>query len=109
MWHLATGDDTAEHAHESTGPGASDEDVLAYAAEHGAVIVTADTDFGALLAHAKSSRPSVVLVRELLSLGVTEQGQLLAANLEQVRQALTRGAVVAVSPTELRVRRLPIG
>jgi predicted nuclease of predicted toxin-antitoxin system len=105
---LAASGDTAEHAHEALGPGASDQEILAYAIDREAVIVTADTDFGALLARARRTEPSVVLVRELLSLPVTGQGRLLAANLDQVRDALAKGAIVVFSQTDIRVRPLPL-
>jgi Domain of unknown function (DUF5615) len=38
---------TAQDVHEVTGPGASDHEVMQYAIDHEAVIITADTDFGA--------------------------------------------------------------
>jgi predicted nuclease of predicted toxin-antitoxin system len=81
---------------------------MAYATAHGAVIITADTDFGSLLAQGRKSEPSVVLVRELLSLPVAKQGQLLAANLDQVREVLMKGAIVVFSLTDIRVRPLPV-
>lgn len=48
------------------GAGASDQEIFTYATRNDAVIVTADTDFGTLLAQAKASKPSLVLMRELL-------------------------------------------
>lgn len=91
------------------GQDASDKEIFAYAASNEAVIVTADTDFGTLLAQAKASQPSVILMRELLSLPVAGQGRLLAANMDQIRDVLTKGAIVAFSRSEMRVRPLPIG
>lgn len=104
---LTGGSDTAEHVRDAVGPGATDQQILTYALDHAAVIVTADTDFGGLLARGRMSEPSVVLVRELLSLPVA-QGRLLAANLDQVREVLTKGAVVVFSLEDIRVRLLPI-
>lgn len=43
--------------------GASDKEVMAYAAAETRVLVTTDTDFGALLALSGATRPSVVLLR----------------------------------------------
>jgi predicted nuclease of predicted toxin-antitoxin system len=71
--YLTSAGDDAEHAHQATGPGATDQQILSYARSHAAVIVTADTDFGALLAQAKTAKPSVILVRELLSLPVANR------------------------------------
>jgi predicted nuclease of predicted toxin-antitoxin system len=97
-----------EHVHHATGAGTTDQEIFTYAVSHGAVVITADTDFARLLAQAKTTEPSVVLMRELLSLPVAEQGRLLAANLGQVHEALTSGAVVVFSPVGIRVRPLPI-
>ena len=81
---------------------------MAYAAAVGAVVITADTDFGALLARGGQGKPSVMLVRELLSLPVDSQGRLLSANLDQIRDVLAKGAIVVLSLTDIRVRPLPI-
>jgi predicted nuclease of predicted toxin-antitoxin system len=107
--YLSAEGDTAEHVHHVIGAGARDEEIFAYATREAAVVVTADTDFGALLARFKTDKPSVILMRELLSLSVDSQGRLLAANLDQIRLALTNGAIVVFSLDDLRVRSLPIG
>jgi predicted nuclease of predicted toxin-antitoxin system len=100
--------DTAQHVHEVLGAGASDHEVMQHAIDHGAVIITADTDFGALLVHGGRTEPSVILVRELLSLPVASQGRLLAANLDQIREILITGAIVVFSLDDIRVRPLPL-
>lgn len=89
--YLAGAGDTAEHVHRAVAAGASDHESVAHATRQEAVIITADTDFGTLLAQQKTSEPSIVLVRELLSPPVAEQGRLPAANLDQLREPLTRG------------------
>ena len=105
---LTTKGDTAQHVHEVIGSGAGDHEVMQHAIDHGAVIITADTDFGALLVQGGRTEPSVVLVRELLSLPVASQGRLLAANLDQVREVLITGAIVVFSLDGIRVRPLPL-
>lgn len=40
--------DTAEHVHEVLGAGASDDEVMQHAIDHGAVMITADTDIGGI-------------------------------------------------------------
>jgi predicted nuclease of predicted toxin-antitoxin system len=65
--------DVAEHVGQAIGQGASDRVVLDYAVDHGAVIVTADTDSGTLIARPRTVHPSVVLVRELLGLSVEDR------------------------------------
>lgn len=44
-------------------PTASDESIMAYARDHGLVVVTHDLDFGAILAATHAHGPSVVQVR----------------------------------------------
>lgn len=105
---LASAGSVAEHVADAVGAGASDDRVLEHAREHAQVIVTADTDFGTLMARSGARRPSVILVRELLGLTVSDQGALLAANLDQIRDVLSAGAVVAVGLDGIRVRPLPI-
>ena len=100
--------DTAQHVHEVIGPGASDHQVMRHAIDLGAIIITADTDFGGLLVQSGRTEQSVILVRELLSLPVASQGRLLAANLDQIREVLITGAIVVFSLDDIRIRPLPI-
>ena len=72
------------------------------------MIITADTDLGALLVQSGKAEPSVILVRELLSLPVASQGRLLADNVDQVRDILIKGAIVVFSLDDIRMRPLPI-
>jgi predicted nuclease of predicted toxin-antitoxin system len=70
---------------------------MQHAIDRRAVIITANTEFGALLVQGGRTEPAVILVRELLSLPVASQGRLLAANLDQVRDVLITGAIVVFS------------
>jgi predicted nuclease of predicted toxin-antitoxin system len=87
---------------------ASDEAILAHAATSGQVIVSADTDFGELLAVSRASRPSVVLLRSADHLTPDQQADLLLANLPAVAAELETGAVVSIARGRLRVRPLPV-
>jgi hypothetical protein len=61
------------------------------------VIVSADSDFGELLAAAHgATRPSVVLLRSADRLTSDQQAALLAANLPAVADDLEPGAVVTI-------------
>ena len=88
---------------------ADDEQLFSLAASEGRTIVSADTDFGALLAIRHESRPSVVLFRRGTPRHPDRQAALLVANLPMVEVELERGAIVALYDTRLRIRRLPIG
>lgn len=87
---------------------APDPEILARAAEEGRVIVSADTDFGALLAHGRATRPSVILVRAIADLPPGHLAARLAAQLPDLTDDLTSGAVVAMTPRGARVRHLPL-
>lgn len=88
--------------------GAPDEAILAHAVEARQVIITADTDFGELLATTRADRPSVVLLRSADHLTPDQQAALLAANLPTVAAELEAGAVVSIARGRLRVRSLPV-
>jgi predicted nuclease of predicted toxin-antitoxin system len=100
--------DSADHVRGVIRSGAPDDEIMEVAVGLDAVVLTADTDFGTLLARSGKSRPSVILVRELLGLSVHDQGRLIAANLGQLREALVAGAIVVLSADGIRVRPLPI-
>jgi predicted nuclease of predicted toxin-antitoxin system len=72
------------------------------------VLLSADTDFGELLARSNDDGPSVVLFRghevEPATMAVT-----LLANLDQIDELLTVGAIVVILDDRIRVRRLPLG
>jgi len=88
---------------------AADQAILDYAAVNELVIVSADTDFGELLAVTRGAvRPSVVLLRSADRLSPAEQAALLAANLPAVADELKTGAVVTIARGRVRVRSLPI-
>ena len=85
---------------------ADDETILELAVAEGRVIVTADTDFGALLMLRRQQQPSVILFRRGAPRRPALQAALLLANLPAVIADLTQGAIVTVRRDRLRVRRL---
>lgn len=87
--------------------GATDDEVLARADAEGRIVVTADTDFGTLLALTGAPGPSVVLLRRPGRRSV-ERARAILLVLTLVDEQLNRGAVVTVEQTRLRVRKLPI-
>ena len=88
---------------------ASDERVMAVAANDRRVLVSADTDFGTLLARTGAAAPSVILLRRASGRRASEQAVLLTDNLPAVEEELNVGAVVVLGEQAIRIRRLPIG
>jgi predicted nuclease of predicted toxin-antitoxin system len=86
---------------------ASDMEILHWAAERDYVLLTADLDFGAILAALQDERPSVVQVRSDDLSPRAIGGSVLAA-LSQARQELVDGALVSVEVTRARLRILPL-
>jgi predicted nuclease of predicted toxin-antitoxin system len=87
---------------------ATDPEILQAAAKGGQILLTADSDFGALLALRSLASPSVLLLRSADHLRPSEQAELIAANLPQIVEDLEQGAIVSLSRDRLRVRELPI-
>ena len=81
--------------------------ILTAAADDARTIVTADTDFGALLAARGTSSPSVVMLRSSDHLTPDEQAQLIATVLARVGDDLEDGAIASVTPGRIRLRTLP--
>jgi predicted nuclease of predicted toxin-antitoxin system len=86
--------------------GAADHAVMAYAAAERRVLLSADTDFGELLATSKDGTPSIVLFRGRAT--PTGRVRVLLDNLDQIADELLAGAVVVIGRDRIRVRRLPI-
>jgi predicted nuclease of predicted toxin-antitoxin system len=88
---------------------ATDQAILDYAAANGLVIISADSDFGELLAVSRAAvRPSVVLLRSADRLTPDQQAAILAANLAAVADELKTGALVSIARGRVRIRSLPI-
>jgi predicted nuclease of predicted toxin-antitoxin system len=87
---------------------APDPEIMEAAAQEGRVLLTADADFGALLALGSRATPSVVLLRSADHLRPSEQAELLAANLPLIAEDLEKGVIASLTRNRLRVRELPI-
>ncbi len=98
---------TAEHVRDLGLSEASDAVVLERARLLGAVLVSADTDFGELLAFTNAAGPSVLLLRRQQGRRVREVAALILANLPVFVADLESGAVVVLDEDRVRVRSLP--
>lgn len=87
---------------------ADDDVILNRARELERVVVSSDTDFGALLAAQRAMGPSMVLTREIEAYPASEIAELLLAALEVAAEVLEEGAIIVVARQDVRVRRLPL-
>jgi predicted nuclease of predicted toxin-antitoxin system len=83
-------------------PGARDPDVLAFAAQSKAVLITGDTDFGELVFRQGQANAGVLLVR-LSGLTAQQKAEVVAMAVEAHGTELP-GAFTVVSPGAVRIR-----
>ncbi len=72
------------------------------------MVVSADTDFGTLLALREATSPSVVLLRGASPRRADDQVAVILKALPSIDAALRRGAIVVLERHRLRLRDLPI-
>ncbi len=84
-----------------------DKDIFDYAKKNGMIILTADLDFGTILAFTHSNRPSVIIFR-LGDPSPEHVNLLLSSHLSMIERDLLKGAIVIIEDREIRIRELPI-
>lgn len=98
----------AVHVRELELQAAEDCNLFETAADQERVIVSANTDFGTLLALRSAATPSVILFRRRTGRRPHDQLSLLLANLESISADLRTGCVAVLEDRRIRIRRLPI-
>ena len=94
---LTTAEHDGVHVRDLEAARAPDSRVMTLAVTEDRVIVSADTDFGALLAYARATKPSVILVRELVGLHPVDLANIILGQVEILEPHLRTGAIAATA------------
>ena len=85
-----------------------DEDVLSRARDDERVVISADSDFGTILAATRAETPSVIYIRRASGRRVEQLVDLVVGNLDLLEEALLAGSIEMLGAGTARIRRLPI-
>ena len=99
----------AEHVRDRGLKDATDVVIFDCAAREGQGVISADTDFGTLLATRHVVQPSIILFRRNTTRRPELQLRLLLSNLDRFAEALLQGSIVVLEEDRIRIRSLPIG
>ena len=86
----------------------SDVKIVDRAAKEDRVIITADTDFGLIMARRRTRKPSVILFHHSFSHRPSDQAATLISNLTRLASALDQGSFIVLEERRIRIRSLPI-
>jgi predicted nuclease of predicted toxin-antitoxin system len=98
----------AEHVGDLGLESASDPEILEKARDDERILISADTDFGTLLAESHAELPSIILIRRTSNRRAFHLASMVEANLPELTEDLESGCVVVFDAERVRVRRLPL-
>jgi len=87
---------------------ASDAEIFELSAREDRIVISADTDFGTLLALRQEIKPSVILLRRGPKIPYL-QLQLILNNLAAIEEFALEGSIIVIEEKRIRVRKLPVG
>jgi len=105
---LVTAGQDAVHVRAYLMQAASDEAILARAIEEDRVVVSADTDFAAILANQRANQPSFILFRDPNLLVASDYAAALIPALSVLEAELASGCIAVFRNGRLRLRKLPL-
>lgn len=105
---LNTAGHDAVHVRDYGLAAAPDATIFDRAADEDRIIISADSDFGTLLAQRSSAKPSVILLRLASPRRPEAQAALVLANLPAIERSLEQGSIVTFKGEHMRIRALPI-
>ena len=98
----------AVHVREFQLSSADDDVILEVARSENRILISGDTDFGALLAMRSDVAPSVILFRSRSHRTAIAQFQVLSDCITNFADLLADGSVLVISDEHVRARRLPL-
>jgi predicted nuclease of predicted toxin-antitoxin system len=98
----------AAHVRDYAMATARDEEIFERAAQENRILISADTDFGTILALRKIPKPSVILFHLSIRRHPDHEVRMLLANLGGFSLDLERGCIAIIEDTRIRLRPLPI-
>ncbi|MFQ5627272.1 MAG: DUF5615 family PIN-like protein [bacterium] len=104
---LIENDYDAIHVRDLGMAAASDPEILEIAARQERIVVSADTNFGTLLALRRSSKPSFILFRQTDKRPASQLSFLLK-HLPSLKDDLLTGCIAVFEDQRIRIRNLPI-
>ena len=98
----------AVHVRDYGAQAADDVEIVDRALEEQRIVITADTDFGLIMAQRRTQEPSVILFHHSFSHRPADQAGALIGNLPQLASALDQGSLIVIESRRIRIRSLPI-
>ncbi len=84
-----------------------DIEIYEFAIKNNYTIITADLDFGEILAYSKSSRPSTIVLR-IEDFQVKNVNEKLKLALPKIKDELDEGSIIIIERHRIRIKKLPI-